>query len=318
MEFRQLRHFVAVVECGNLSRASRKVHLSQPALTRSIKSLEDMLRARLLDRKPRGVVPTPAGALFYQHAKLILNECQRAREDVAGVESGAMGQVNIGIGAMFAAAIMDDVVAQVTEKHPKLQLSVTEGFFEDLVEQMRDGRIDALFTNFPVSSTANDLSLEPLLTVTAVTAISARHPLARKRNLTPTDLLDARWVVVNQPHVSESYAHLFAKDGLPLPVTTTRTNSLSLIKSLVQHHGFISFLPIHLIAPELKRGELVLLKLPGGRIDRPAGLILRNAVPVRAALGVVLAEIRARCAGEQQLHMALDPSRPRRGYASRA
>jgi DNA-binding transcriptional LysR family regulator len=313
MELRQLRHFVAVVDCGNLSRAARKVNLSQPALTRSIKSLEDLLRARLLDRKPRGVVPTPAGAVFYQHAKLILNECQRAREDVSGVESGAMGQVNIGIGAMFAAAVMDDVVARIAEKHPKLQLSVTEGFFEDLVEQMRDGRIDALFTNFPVSSTASDLDLEPLLTVTAVTTISARHPLARMRKVTSADLLDARWVVVNQPHVSESFAHLFAKDGLPLPALTTRTNSLGLIKTMVQRHGFISFLPIHLIAPELKRGDLAILKLPGGRIERPAGLILRNGVPMRAALGVVLAEIRRRCAGERQFHAASDPPHaPRR------
>lgn len=89
MELRQLRHFVAVVECGNLSRASRKVHISQPALTRSIKALEDLLRARLLDRKPRGVVPTPTGDIFYQHAKLILNECARAKDDIADAESGA-------------------------------------------------------------------------------------------------------------------------------------------------------------------------------------------------------------------------------------
>ena len=296
MELRQLRHFVAVVECGNLSRASRKVHISQPALTRSIKALEGHLRARLLDRKPRGVVPTPTGDVFYQHAKLILNECSRAKDEILDVESGSVGQVNIGIGAMFSAAIIDQVVGRITEHHPTLHISITEGFFEDLVDQLRDGRIDAIFTNFPAAAAAVDLVLEPLWTVTAVILVSARHPLARKRKITAADLSDTKWVVVNQPHVADSLDQLFSKSGLALPTSTTRTNSLGLIKALVARQGFVSFLPKHLVSDELKRGELLILNLPQGRIERRAGLILRAGVHLRPAVNHVLTEIRKVCA----------------------
>jgi len=296
MELRQLRHFVAVVENGNLSKASRKVHISQPALTRSIKSLEDQLRARLLDRKPRGVVPTPTGDVFYQHAKLILNECARAKDEVSGAESGAAGQVSIGIGAMFAAYIVDDVVARITENYPKLHVTITEGYFEDLVGQLRDGRIDAIFSNFPVVSAAGDLVLEPLLTVTAPTLVSAKHPLAHKRKIAAADLVDARWVIINQPHVTGSFDQLFAKSGLAVPMSTTRTNSLDLMKALVVRRGFIGFIPEHLVADELKRGELVELKLPDGRIQRGAGLILRAGHQPTPAVTHVLGEIRKACA----------------------
>lgn len=296
MELRQLRHFVAVVECGNLSHAAEKVNISQPALTRSIMTLEHLMRARLLDRKPRGVVTTTSGELFYQHAKLILNECSRASDEVRGLETGSLGRVNIGIGAMFAGYIIDDVASRLTATFPKLQVSITEGFYEELIDQLQDGRIDAIFTNFPAGRSGENLTFEPLLTVTAVTVVSAKHPLARKRKVSTADLLGANWAMVNQPHVAGSFDQMFAKNGLALPASTIRTNSLGLIKSLVLRRSFVSFLPEHLIADELKRGELVILKIPEGRFERRGGLILRSNLSIRPALAHVLTEIRKVCA----------------------
>ncbi|NDE02288.1 MAG: LysR family transcriptional regulator, partial [Gammaproteobacteria bacterium] len=82
MELRQLRHFVAVVDSANLSRAAERVAISQPALTRSIKNLEDLLGVELLERQPRGVVPTEAGLALYHHAQIVLNACQRLTREV--------------------------------------------------------------------------------------------------------------------------------------------------------------------------------------------------------------------------------------------
>ena len=77
MEFKQLRHFVAVVECGTLSGAAEILNITQPALTRSIKNLEGDLEAQLLERQSRGVIPTEAGYRLYDQAKMILNEAAR-------------------------------------------------------------------------------------------------------------------------------------------------------------------------------------------------------------------------------------------------
>lgn len=88
MELRQLRHFVAVVDSANLSRAAERVAISQPALTRSIKNLEDLLGVELLERQPRGVAPTEAGLALYHHAQIVLNACQRLTREVRELERG--------------------------------------------------------------------------------------------------------------------------------------------------------------------------------------------------------------------------------------
>ena len=74
MEFKQLRHFVAVVDSGTLSGASEVLHITQPALTRSIKNLEANLEAQLLERGSRGIAPTEAGTRLYHEAKMILTK----------------------------------------------------------------------------------------------------------------------------------------------------------------------------------------------------------------------------------------------------
>jgi DNA-binding transcriptional LysR family regulator len=102
--------------------------------------------------------------------------------------------------------------------------------------------------------------------------------------------------VVNQPHVADSLDRLFAENGLAVPQSTTRTNSLSLIKALVARHGFVSTLPDHLIAEEVRRGDMAILKLPQGRIERRAGLIYRRGSDAQAALAIALTHIRQVCA----------------------
>ena len=90
MDLRQLRHFVAIFERGNLSKAAEDIFISQPALTRSLKTLEDELGVELLQRHARGTTPTEAGERFYHHAMSILAECSRARLDAAQMANGEL------------------------------------------------------------------------------------------------------------------------------------------------------------------------------------------------------------------------------------
>jgi DNA-binding transcriptional LysR family regulator len=296
MELRQLRHFVAVVDTGNLSRAAERVALSQPALTRSIKHLEELLGVELLERKPRGVSPTEAGLALYSHAKTVLNACQRLTREVRELERGVTGTVHIGIGSMFAGYIIDRAAAQLAADHPRLTMVVTEGFFEDLVRQLVDGRLDLMFANFPPVTIASDLVLEPMLTVTSSITAGANHALARKRELTRADLVAQRWVIADQPHAQDSFEKGFAAEGLPAPRDVFRTNSISLMIALVESGSFLSTLPDHLLAERIAAGKLRKLPVPNGSIERKAGLILRRDMAERQAVRYVIDEIRSACA----------------------
>jgi DNA-binding transcriptional LysR family regulator len=296
MELRQLRHFVAVVDTGNLSRAAERVSISQPALTRSIKNLEELLGVELLERKPRGVTPTEAGVALYHHATIVLNACQRLGREVREIERGVTGTVRVGIASMFATHVTDRVAAELAIDHPRLTMVATEGFFEDLMRGLIDGRYDVLFSNFPQVPVSADVCLEPLLSVSSSVIASSRHPLARRRDLQRRDLVDQRWVIADLPHAHDSFERYFAIDGLPAPSDVYRTNSLNLMIALVASGRFLSTLPEHLLAREVAAGTMRRLSMPGGPIERKAGLIYRVSLQPRPAVDHFIEEVRRACA----------------------
>ena len=302
MELRHLRHFVAVVEAGNLSRAADRVFISQPALTRSIKALEELLGAPLLERRPRGVVPTAAGQALHAHATLILNEAARARAEVKAVTAGTRGELVIGIAAMFADHVIDRVVAQLAAggeaDGPRPGIVVTQGFLEDLLAALRDGRMDLVFANLSDGSLGSDLRVEPLLDVHAYAYAGAGHPLAGRRRIAKEALLAEKWAVVDQAHMRDFLDRWFAADGLPPPAFAVRTNSLNLIRSLIASGGFVGILPEHLVAIRTRRGEVRRLDVPDCPIVRRAGLITRASGRVRPAMQEFMALVRTACAGD--------------------
>jgi DNA-binding transcriptional LysR family regulator len=291
MELRHLRHFVAVVDCGNLSKAAERVCLSQPALTRSIKTLEEHLAAELLERRPRGMVPTPAGEALYRYARLMLNEADRARAEVQAVQSGARGELAIGMAAMFADHIVDRAVAAVCAAGNDVALTVTQGFLEELLEALRDGRLDLIFSNLSNVSLGDDLLVEPVLDLHAHVHAGADHPLAGVA-VDKTMLLDQRWAVVDQPHMRDFLDQYFAADGLPVPAFVVRTNSLNLIASLIANGGFIGILPDHVVTRRAGPGAVVRLAAPGCPIRRRAGIITRQSMPPRAVVTSFIHELR--------------------------
>ena len=292
MELRQFRHFVAVVDSGNLSRAADRVAISQPALTRSIKNLEDLLGMDLLERKPRGVTPTEAGLALYRHAQIVLNACQRLTREVRELERGVTGTVHIGVGAMYATHLTSQVAEILCEAHPRLALVINESFFEDLLKQLNDGRLDVIFTNFPPVPVSPNLVLEPLTSVRSSIMAGRNHPLAARRELTRADLVPHRWVIADQPHAQDSFEKYFSADGLPPPRDVFRTNSLNLMISLVASGKFLSPLPEHLISERMADGVRP-LPIENHVIERQAGLIYRVGENERPASAHVLEAFRA-------------------------
>ncbi|MBO46656.1 MAG: hypothetical protein CMJ96_07130, partial [Planctomycetes bacterium] len=102
MDIRHLRHFVATVDHGNMLRASAAIHITQPALTKSIKSLEDDLQIKLFNRHPKGVEATVFGRQLYEHARLIISQLDRAEKEIRAGVKGEIGHIRVGFGWNFA------------------------------------------------------------------------------------------------------------------------------------------------------------------------------------------------------------------------
>lgn len=295
MEIRQLRHLVAAIDTGTLSVAADSVFITQPALTRSLQNLEHELGVELLQRLPRGVVPTEAGELLYRHAHLIINEVNKIKADVPLVNKGVAGNLKIGAGALFARHIVDDVIWQLATEHKELSMSITVGFFEDLVGQLVEGSLDVIFSNLPSAKVPEGLIVEPLSDLTVAFVTNKEHPLAQKESCDVKDLESARWVVVDQPHAAEMFAQFFAAQGINTPASLIRTSSLGLIASLLNKGGFVSVLPRHLVNGPYEAENLVELKLDGPTITRKFGLIYREDISGRPALNPFFEGIRKAC-----------------------
>lgn len=296
MELRQLRHFVAVVEVGNLSVAAARVHLSQPALSRSIKTLESDLGVRLLERRARGVVPTPAGRVFAAEARFILNECRRSKAEIAGLGHGAGGKVAIGVMPMFIPSIAADALADVQAADPSLELLVEESGYDGMIDHVTDGRLDFALATFTQSAIPKSLVAERLFTVTAVVAAGANTPIARKKKkLKAADLIDAKWVVIGRGWDANVIDQYMLANGLPPPVRPLHTNSVPLAKILIAEKGYVSMLPIHMLSREIERGDIVTVPIPAGAFRRAAGLLYRAREEPRRGVTLVIDMFRDAC-----------------------
>ncbi len=293
MELKHLRHFVAVVDCGTLSGASSILHLTQPALTRSIKTLEHQLEAELLERRARGVVPTEAGARLYTRAKTILNEAARTAEDVSATARGARGKLSIGVAAMFSGEVIAAVLAHLKKAAPDLTVHVLEGFFEDLVDNLKTAQVEAVFTNFPPGLTDPELTFEPIITVQSRFVVSAKHPLASNKHVSMSEIAKVQMALVRQAHMTTLVSELFAAQDVGLSRPAIETNALQLLRSLVLSGDYISLLPDHILEDDVEAGRIVRLNVEGTPLQRASGLVLRNQETQRPAVSHFAAAARA-------------------------
>ncbi|MFT5584620.1 MAG: DNA-binding transcriptional LysR family regulator [Cognaticolwellia sp.] len=137
-----LHHLLLVAEHGSFTEAARRAHLSQPALSASIKKLEDALGAPLLHRLPRGAKPTAAGLVLLPHARAALGAVASGRQAVRALQGLERGQVRIAAGATACTYLLPDVLAEFHRRHPAITLRVRETWTPRINEAVRDGEVD--------------------------------------------------------------------------------------------------------------------------------------------------------------------------------
>lgn len=137
-----LHHLLLVAEHGSFTEAARRAHLSQPALSASIKKLEDALGAPLLHRLPRGAKPTAAGLALLPHARAALGAVASGRQAVRALQGLERGQVRIAAGATACTYLLPAVLAEFHRRHPAITLRVRETWTPRINDAVRDGEVD--------------------------------------------------------------------------------------------------------------------------------------------------------------------------------
>ncbi|SDF81732.1 DNA-binding transcriptional regulator, LysR family [Lentzea fradiae] len=182
MELRTLRYFVAVAEELHFGRAARRLHMSQPPLSRAIRLLEDDLGTALLHRSPAGVALTGAGRILLHEARALLGHADRIRAKVARTT------LTVGVLGDHGAAKLADVFRR---EHPDVAIIVREAGLTDPTCGLRARQVDVALTRGPFDETG--LRTRVLRRDPVGAVLRADDPLARRERVTTADLADRDW-----------------------------------------------------------------------------------------------------------------------------
>ena len=220
MELRHLRYFVAVAEELNFRRAAERLHLAQPALSSQIKSLEDELEVRLLERNTRSVKLTHAGRVFLDEARSVLSAATQAEHRAKKAEHGLVGTLRIGVIAPVANAWLAGILRGFHQRFPGVQLSLFDLTSPEQLHRLHTGHLDAGLLRPPVSFP--ELDYKFVEESWQVLAAPAGHRLTRKKRLEWADF-DGEDLVMLHTSLQHGYYDAFlaacAKAGArPRPV----------------------------------------------------------------------------------------------------
>ncbi len=197
MNVKQLRAFLAVAQCLSFAQAGERLHLSQPALSLTIKSLEDDLGGQLLTRTTRTVSLTPEGETLLPLARQLLADWDNTEELLRQRFTLQMGKVSVAAMPSFAGNRLPGALKVFRERYPRVNVAVHDVINEQVVEMVRHRRVELGIGFEPESG--NSLVFTPFYMDRFVAVVAADSPLARRRQLTWQELLREDFIALQRP-----------------------------------------------------------------------------------------------------------------------
>lgn len=292
MHSRLLRHFLAVLEHRSISAAAEAVHISQPALTKSIRQLETTLGVTLFERRPNGVVATPFGEILARRVRLMALEYEHAITEIQAITGGTGGVIHVGAGPVWMLRLLPPVIAKFHLHRPKVKVSIKTGVIDTLVPALLNGEMDVICATLDFPSHA-EIVKEHLIDIKHRLVANARHPLARREEVSAADLLAYPWIMLANDYVGASRVNsFFAANELSPPHIAVETSSIASVLSLLQAGNYIVSLPT-IMLPFIDAFGLAQLNTRGTLWESPAGIAYRRTKTPIPTVQAFCAMIRA-------------------------
>lgn len=254
MDLKQLTSFVQVAELGSFTRAAAVLRVAQPALSRQVRALEVELRQALFERNGRGVTLTPAGTRLLAHGRGILQQVQRAVQELEELRGTASGVLSIGLPPSLSRTLTAPLVEAFRERLPRAGVSVVEGLTHYMLEWLVQGRIDAALVYNATPSTA--VSLQPVLEE-PLQLISARgRQPARARPVSLAELAGCELVIPSRPHALRMRVETALAEAGFVPRVALEIESVGAMLALVQRHALHAVLAASALADHPAGGAL--------------------------------------------------------------
>ncbi|QRX81720.1 LysR family transcriptional regulator [Glaciimonas sp. PAMC28666] len=242
LKFHHFRDFVAIAEARSIRGAARELGLAQPALSRSLRELENFLGVPLLERHTTGVLLTPAGERFLIRSRSALGEFQRGIDEMQNWGKDIGGRVFIALSSPPILALLPPVYQTFTKLYPKVRLHLMEATFPDAEPLLRDGRLD-FYIGGLVGETVHRSFQRNLLFHNRRFVFARRgHPLMQAKTL--KDLQNSMWLCGGlRQRPEQDLEELFQSHGLEAPTRITRVDSQMCMLVLMLNTDAIAMVP---------------------------------------------------------------------------
>lgn len=276
LKFRHLKVLVALHDTRNLTLAAERMSMTQPALSKWLKELEEDLGMPLFIRNVKGILPTPHGEVLVATAKVMLSELERTAGVMDLMSEGLQGKVHIGVTPVAEAELIPASITGFIQRFPGATVNVTGNYLDALLPQLKDGRLDFVVSRLEDMDYGGDFAHERLYAETIAVICNKQHSLLRKRAPGWQDMLKFPWI--GPPRNSPLYRelqHELALANLPLPRIVVEASSTILLGSILERTDMLSMVSSRTARYFVQSGRLSTLRFSPKRTNY-VGLLWRK------------------------------------------
>jgi DNA-binding transcriptional LysR family regulator len=260
MDFRQIRHLIALAEQGSYSKACESVHISQSALSRSIQQLEQQLGITLFERGRFGAVLTAYGQIVLPHMRGMIAAEESLTQTIESVKNLRSGELAIGTGPYPALTIITQAAARFVDRYPDIRLTLRTDDWAALRQALLENEIDLFIAD--ISEMLNDplLAIDELTPVAGLVICRKGHPLAMQDSVSWSDVLQYPFAM---PRLTAEIEQFFQQTSLPFGGLKRRIecNNIALLMEIVSQSDAVSMAPENTIDGAFGQGRLTTLNV---------------------------------------------------------
>ena len=296
LQLKQLRQLVKVAEKGSIRQAAEALSITQPALSRNIRAIEDNLQVKLMERGPRGVALTSFGDALVAYAKIIEANLRFAADEIDDLKGIKGGSVKIGIGPFEGFMVMHIAIDRFLRQRENSEVSLIEGDFDDLSLKVLSGEIDFMFGPTHFGDPTPGLNSEVLAEFHPILAVRAEHPLLRRNRVTFHELSEADWILPpKEVRARARLNNIFLSRGLVPPKGPIEMTPGQATIALLRRHDLVTFLSRQQVARELAEGAIRALPVDEPEFALPMQLTVREFGELSPACKDMIVEIKNAC-----------------------
>lgn len=242
MRLQHLHLLLTLAQTGSLRASAEALNVSQPALTKALKQLEEEFGTALVIRSPKGVRLAPAGELLAARAATVVRELERAKEEVAWHTQNSQVTLTVGVSPAAALMLTAKAVALFQARWPDARVRLVDALYPKALQQLRSGEVDIALGPLPASGLGQDLHAQALIHSPTVIVARKGHALLKARGL--EDLQGAAWILTGPRLGPGDPTHLgFEAKGLTPPKVMLECESFSTLLAMLPQMGMLAAVP---------------------------------------------------------------------------